>query len=70
MKFFDEASNETTGPTSQIKEYDDLILCYQGSILEMYKQKAQLSDKTAPGHCNSVYFISTQLIEGQFNTSY
>ena len=28
--FFDEASNETTGPTSKIKEYHDLILHYQG----------------------------------------
>ena len=49
MKFFDEALNETTGPPSKIKEYDDLILCYQGSILEMYKQKAQLSDEAEIG---------------------
>ena len=49
MKFFDEVSNKTTGPTSKIKEYDDLILCYQGSILEMYKQKAQLSDEAEIG---------------------
>ena len=48
-KVFDEASNETTGPTSKIKEYDDLILHYQGSILEMYKQKAQLSDEAEIG---------------------
>ena len=50
MKFFDEASNETTGPTSKIKEYNDLILHYQGSILEMYKQKAQLNDEAEIGN--------------------
>ena len=43
MKLFDEVSNETTGSTSKIKEYNGLILCYQGSILKVYKQKAQLS---------------------------
>ena len=46
MKFFDETSKETMGPSSKIKEYDDLILHYQQSILEMYKQKAQLHDET------------------------
>ena len=46
MKFFDEASKETMGPNSKIKEYDDLILHYQGGILKMYKQKAQLCDET------------------------
>ena len=46
MKVFDEASKETMGPNSKTKEYDDLNLCYQGSILEMYKQKAQLCDET------------------------
>ena len=45
-KFFDEALKETMDPNLKIKEYDDLILCYQGSILEMYKQKTQLCDET------------------------
>ena len=49
MQLFDEASNETTGPTSTIKEYNDLILHYQRSILEMSKQKAQLSDEAEIG---------------------
>ena len=46
MKVFDEASKETMGPNLKIKEYDNLIFHYQGSILEMYKQKAQLCDDT------------------------
>ena len=50
MKFFDEVLNETTGLTSIIKEYNNLILHYQGSILEMYKQKAQLSDEAEIGN--------------------
>ena len=33
-------------PNSKVKENDDLILHYQGSILEMYKEKAQLHDET------------------------
>ena len=49
IEFFDEVLNETTGPTSKIKEYDDLILHCQRSILEMYKQKAQLGDETEIG---------------------
>ena len=62
MKFFDEVSNETTGPTSKIKEYDNLILHYQGSILKMYKQKAQLSDEAEIGDLTEIIKASQGML--------
>ena len=62
MKFFDEASNETTGPTSKIKEYNDLILCHQGSTLKIYKLKAQLSDEAEIGNLTEMIKASQGML--------
>ena len=44
--FFETAAKQTKeDPTTTIEQFDDLILQYQSSIMELYKQRRELTDQ-------------------------